>query len=78
MRVPSFVNERNDTGNRVSAKQFHKRMIENQTLKVESTTFSRLFIIMLLLEEVVLTTILASKFIYWTIKNYPASEIDPV
>ena len=78
MRVPSFVNERNDTGNRVSAKQFHKRMIENQTLKVESTTFSRLFIIMLLLEEVVLTTILTSKFIYWTIKNYPASEIDSV
>ncbi len=78
MRVPLFVKEKNDPGNSVSAKQFHKRMAENQKSKVDSPTFSRLFIIMLLLEEVVLTTILTSKFIYWTIKNYPASEIDSV
>ena len=37
-RVTSWVNERNDTKKNISAKQFHKKMIENQPLKVEPTT----------------------------------------
>ena len=37
-RVTSWINERNDNQKNISAKQFHKKMIENQPLKVEPTT----------------------------------------